>query len=711
MERRRSIEIHCRGFWRKARLNLTAAKIPLFLIAFSNLAIPVGIEHIPPESCLPGKTLTFSFSAAAPEQIASGELNLREKGQLSFRTIRMVREGNLFAAKVIPSGSDGLEYFLLITTRDGTLIVLPPGRSRDNPQEVLPVEETATGELVTGELVTVTDIEEMGTGTEIEVLSPDPGSRLKEKRIEVLFGFTPSLGESLFVMAALDGKDVSSECDIEKDFLLFAPAYELSGGRHIFTVQVDSPRGTVRTQAVEFFYGEGNPFSIQGNASLSYQKAVVDEGDASSYYLSLPPGGFILCDLSLSGQRSEESYFLWLDRNPFYTPSYQTGFQFSKNNFQVEAGNLFPFVSEITLYGVSPKGISGEYRSLDNSFSVLALKTGGADNLTGIYDQYLGSVRIERAVGGRISLGGLVSYSTDKSSSLTVPLFPALRNALISGNLSIVPWKGGRVGGELAYSAFDTIGVSTDWTRGTAYEAKIEEELGARKVILTFRRVPDEYLSLGAPYLEKGRESLVLEHQGKLFKSNYTLRGSRITSLSIGQGTFGTDGWEFVGRFDVPFRNKGNLYTGFEYRNRPYDFYEFETKTASLGLTLSILGGKIGCSSTLSRVTYSSADTSAAGSKNVTDSFSFSLSYERSFLKERLKTKVFYSGFSGKDSGGLYSQTRKNPLLSADFALAKGYSLELRFQTVDRTDRIDPLTSYRESVYAAVLKKSISTTL
>jgi hypothetical protein len=692
LERCGSLEIHRGGFWRRTRLKLASGKIPLLLVAFSNLAIPAGIEHIPPQSYLPGKTLTFSVSVAAPEQIANAELDLREKGQTSFRAIRMVREGNIFTAKVVPSGKKNLEYFLLLTTRDGTLIILPPGSGRDNPHEILPAEETEVG-------------------TEIEVLSPDPGSRVGETGVDILFGFTPSLAESLSVAARLDGRDVTDECEIEKDFLLFTLAYSLSSGKHAFTVEVDGPGGVVGTQSVEFFCGKANPFSIQGNASLSYQEAVVDEGDATSYYLSLPPGGFMLYDLSLSGQRSEDNYFLWLDRNPFYTPSYQMGLQFSRNNLQLEAGNLFPYASEITLYGLAPKGISGEYRTLESSFSALALKTEDSDTLTGTYDQYLGGIKMGRELGNGVSVGGLALYSGDQVSSLSSPLFPALRNGVVSGNASFVPWKGARIGGELAYSVFDTTDVSTVWTRGMAYEAKVEEELRGRKVILTLRRVPDEYLSLGAPYLEKGRESLVLEHQGKLLKSSYTLKGKRITSLTSAQGAFGTDGWEFVGNVDVPLRTKEDLYAGFEYRDRPYDFYEFETKTASLGLTLSILGGKAACSSTLSRVTYGSTDTSGARTENVTDSFSFYISYERNFLKERLKTKTYYSGFSGKDSGGLYSQTRKNPLFSAEVALARGYSLEFRFQTVDRRDRIDPLTSYRESVYAVTLKKTISADL
>lgn len=245
------------------------------------------------------------------------------------------------------------------------------------------------------------------------------------------------------------------------------------------------------------------PLDMGGNLSLGFQ---------STYYrdTTYPEESSPIYGLDISFSKGEHFFNLSITSDPDYPSGWYPYLSYYGTKGHLEAGYIYPFLDELTIYSPGGFGVMGdidiEYLSLTPFF----LYSTAYDSLFAEYPRYY--------YGGKIGLNTkkiipdiTIYWAKDDTSEITgftivdpkqsLVISPELKWKMIE-ELSLTLKGGYSMGNNNLFT--DTL------IKGTAIEGELTYEKNFNNIKIGTRKVSEGYLILGNPYLYTNRLSLFL---------------------------------------------------------------------------------------------------------------------------------------------------------------------------------------------------------
>jgi len=259
----------------------------------------------------------------------------RQIGRSEYISQPMVRSEDYYKAEIPAKHIIGkaIEYYIALYMSDGEVITSPAQNASSLPH-VMVVTPATQGWF--------------------EVLYPEAGAIIEERRPEITASFIDSVEPDDEIQIRLDGKDITQECEITEYFFTYIPSEDLSVGIHSVTLLNLNKFGMAGTW---YFLVKGKKPIFEdfaGVMSLTWQYA---DSDSESAYMLYNKGSSFGILGQLGGKIFGKQIDGWINRSALYGSDVTDfGLGFYGDKFTINAGDIFPSLSKLTLDGIPAVG-------------------------------------------------------------------------------------------------------------------------------------------------------------------------------------------------------------------------------------------------------------------------------------------------------------------------------------------------------------------
>ena len=314
---------------------------PCYCIFFP-MILCVGVKaaeviHAAVTSAVQGVDVVIIAGTSGSIMAVHGKLFFRQIGEKDYIGQPMFKSGGDFRGR-IPSEhvkNMGVEYYIILYLADGKVITSPEQNPIFMPHVVIiaPAKQEW-----------------------FEVLYPEQDSVIENMRPQISVAFEPgAIINPGSINIKLDGKDVTSDCEITQDFLLYMPSEELRPGIRVITLtNTDDPE---MIGSWQFTIAGAATFwqQLSGSTSVAYQWTHVD---SDSPFIIYSPGSSFGLSMQIAGQFAGKSFDAWMDRSAFYqSRANDFGMGVYGSKIRISVGDIFPSISKLTLDGIPARGI------------------------------------------------------------------------------------------------------------------------------------------------------------------------------------------------------------------------------------------------------------------------------------------------------------------------------------------------------------------
>jgi len=475
------------------------------LVIWLFVAYPVhaqnsDIIHLPVSTAEQGIPVAIVAKSFASEDVARALLFFRQLGATSYQKQRMVKsgdefKGNIPAEMVMP---EAVEYYAVFYWRSGKTSSHPA-----NEPEILPH---------------VIFVKSQSDVEWLEVLYPEPNSVILEKRPEISAAFVSGTFTVDEVKIKLDEEDITQKCELTEDFLLYLPEEELAVGYHRLTVQVQ-PADTYkeRQEASWYFRIAGRPPLLtrpNGFASILWQR---NDATSDSPFMLYAPGSNVNVTAQLSSELFARQLNVWFNRSSLYQTKYtELSVSLTGKRFQINAGDIFPVFSPLTLDSMPARGGQVDFSIKSMTLSAVAAQTnlfiGEDDILTALLKNRFAGGRAEFNLPYGISPSLVFLYATDSGEEEDAPLLVSKRYYLYSGAINLSLPRRFRISAEWArnekrntYESAEIDFESSEYLIGDVFFMRIKRLATPLSVELSYQDVGENFSPEVNPFWESGR--------------------------------------------------------------------------------------------------------------------------------------------------------------------------------------------------------------
>ncbi|MEX0648448.1 MAG: hypothetical protein WEA56_03590 [Balneolaceae bacterium] len=396
----------------------------LFFSGFGKAEAQIRVQHISPQLIEQGNPLplTFDFQGEGAQRITEAVLFTRESDESAY-TRQEVVVSNLQAVfnLLIESGGSGeLEYYIAWNSPEGQELMYPD-ISSDSPPLRLSIRDSAGEAMPPAGFV------------DVSLLTPEEGRVIPREEFifaAALFYDEEDVEGGLFFIE-LNGRDITSEAEITPFLIKYIPDDPLLRGDQQIRI-IFEKEGVKHLVAQYSFKTAGNVVPVVRGAS-SIATAPSDMGAVPRGSLELSArnqeiSGFtndaLDARLKLSGQLDKLSYsfagFLTTLESPRLQPQnrYSGNIQYG-DWLRIEAGDIFPNLSELSASGRKVRGISSDLRFFNEKMQFQFLYGQMRRGITSLYDpvqfseQYMDDQVVDTLYTMGFSDGGRGAFKQD----------------------------------------------------------------------------------------------------------------------------------------------------------------------------------------------------------------------------------------------------------------------------------------------------------
>ncbi len=468
--------------------------------------------HDAPDSLAAGAAWECVVRVARPDDWAAIDLFHRRAGDAAYALVPLRDERGAFRA-VIPGEAvapPALEYYLVGRLAAGDVVTLPAETPEATPLRAAVAAPPARG---------------------IVLLSPLDGEVTASATPEIGLLFDPPLDDPAAATLLLDGADRTAECERSIDFLLYAPKAPLAPGAHEATVIVLPDSGGPRALTWRFSVlvegaaappaagpaGVGACDRAWGRWEIGWSLVTAEDG-ADPLVLPYDETSGLAFDVAASTTTRDGKTSLHADaaRDPIYDDEVRGVARVERRGLRVEAGDIYPFLSELSVAWQSGKGGLFEARAGGATVTLLGLRTQEAEVVEGFgtFSQYLYAAAATARFGANRAAVHL-AYTHDRASSIpdstrfTDPQINRVASLLVGRRLA----RGLDLFVEGARSG--TSESPTEAANALRVVATLGE-FGANRLALEYRDIGVGFLSIGSPTIDSGERGVVIDATGRL---------------------------------------------------------------------------------------------------------------------------------------------------------------------------------------------------
>lgn len=471
--------------------------------------------HSPPDSLPPGEPWECIVRVARPSDWDGIDLFHRQSGAGAFALLPLREEEGAFRVTVPREAlaPPGLDYYLVGRLAEGGAATLPA----ETP-EALPFR---------------VGVRARASSRGILLLSPSEDEVTATATPEIGVLFDPPLPDSSSATFLLDGVERTAECERTVDFLLYVPKTPLAGGRHEATVIALSDSGGPQALTWRFsVLTEGAApieavptFSVgpRGGATLwgRYEIGwgfVGAEGEPDPILLPYDETSGLAFDILANGTTAGGGMSFHADavRDPIYDNQVRGSVRAERGRLRFEAGDIYPYLSELSVAWQSGKGGLVEARGGPATVTLLGLRTREAEVVEGFgtYSQYLYAGAATLRFGAtRASLH--LAYAHDRQAS--IPDSTRFTSPQINRVATLL------VGRRFARAVDLFMEAARSGTSESPAEAANAfrvvatlGDLGGNRLLVEYRDTGRGFLSVGSPTIDSGEHGFVFDLTGRL---------------------------------------------------------------------------------------------------------------------------------------------------------------------------------------------------
>jgi hypothetical protein len=296
-----------------------------------------NVVHTPVISAVENIDVVITASSSsAQDAVIRGTVYFRQINEQNYLSQPISRSGKVFEGKIPAKYVTGiaLEYYVALYLVDGTIITSPENNAQSFPHiiVIVPAEKDW-----------------------FEILYPEKDSIIENKKPQISASFnTDTVNSKEDIQIRLDDRDVTQKCEITQDFFSYIPSDDLTVGKHVITVTNINKLGMAGSWQ---FTISGKPDLLQnftGSASATWQLA---DSDSKSPFLLYRKGSNVGLLAQLGGQILGQEFDGWLNRNTLYgSRTTDFGFGFYSDKVTINAGDIFPSMSELVLDSFPARG-------------------------------------------------------------------------------------------------------------------------------------------------------------------------------------------------------------------------------------------------------------------------------------------------------------------------------------------------------------------
>jgi hypothetical protein len=577
---------------------LVASPLVPFLALFALLGgagrdAPLAQErrliHEPPDSLPAGAPWECVVRVARPDDWQAIDLFYRRAGAAEYALVPFRDERGAFRAAV-PGAAiapPALEYYLVGRLAAGDFVTLPAETPESAPLSARVAPPASAHGIL--------------------LLSPLDGEVTATSTPEIGILFDPPLDDPAAAALLLDGIDRSSECERSIDFLLYMPKAPLEAGGHEATVVVLPDSGGPRALTWRFSVlvagapptpavpsapaaaAAGARARAWGRCEIGWALVTADE-DPDPLVLPYAETSGLAFDVAASVITADGKTSLHADaaRDPIYDDEVRGVARLERGGLRAEAGDIYPYLSELSVAWQSGKGGLVEARNARWSVTLLGLRTLEAEVIEGFgtYSRFLYAGAGTARFGANRAAVNL-AYSHDRAASIPdsarfiEPQINRVASLLVGRRIA----RGIDLALEVARSG------TSDSPADAANALRIVAtfgEIGESRLLLEYRDIGSGYLSVGSPTIDSGERGVVIDATARL---PARLCGSARAEIYRDHDIFpalaeGTPIVQATARLDHDARGRaGSLasYAFARYYRVPYADVPYKSGSATLG--------------------------------------------------------------------------------------------------------------------------------
>lgn len=593
--------------------------------------------HAPPDSLPAGVPWECEVHVPRPADWTSIDLLYRRAGAATFTLVPLRVERGAFRGTVPGEAilPPTLEYSFSGRLASGDVVTLPEERPEEAPYRVR-VAAASTG---------------------ILLLAPLDGETTDTPTPEIGVLFDPPLPEPGASALFVDGEDRSADCERSVDFLLLVPRTPLAAGPHEATVVAFPESGEPRALTWSFSVlgpgAEGAPRArpaapppvprwgaLSGRWEAGWATATAAEA-GDPLLLPYDETSSLAFNASLQGaaRGGRTTFRADATREPIYDDEVRATARLEHRALRLEAGDLYPYLSELTVAWQSGKGGLCAIEADRVTLSAFGLRTIGAEVVEGFgtYAQYLwgGSATVRL---GANRIAAEVAYGYDRKGSIpdstrvTDPQENVVAGVLAGRRVArcldlAVEVARSTTREEPADGAlvFEEDGEEPDETAAALRAVATIGDPAGNRVLLEYHDYGTGYLALGSPTIDSGERGAVVDATGRLPAA---LRANARAEIYTDRDLFtplekGAPIAQVTARLDREVRGSAGTLSAYalgRYYRVPYEEIPYRNTYGTLGIYVQRGRGSLTTSVTRSRsesAAYAPLDTTAAG--NVSD--------------------------------------------------------------------------------------------
>lgn len=466
------------------------------LLLLSWLVEGITFYHTPPKEVERGKVLFIKITVQ--EEVKSVNLVVKEKTFIMQRK----EEGEFFVTLggELIKGEE-LRYQFIITTKDNKILT--------SQEYKIPI--TSPSPFL------------------VEFVSPSPYSEITEDKPQVVIIFEKKLIPSQIELL-LDGKNVTSHCEINSYSLFYQPKEKLKTGAHILEIKIHPKI----EQRCEFYIVEKKYF--KGSWKVGGRR-VRCNNPSMEEYLIYKPGEHLLFNLYGEGELGIPFSF-WGYKEEVFEFNLKSEIKL----ITMEVGDIYPFSTDFTFYAGKMRGgginftqnntelkiFGGKMEKLDTTWYIdtiivefgdteIVVKDTLVDTMiVGIYPRYGGGIewsysfwkvvpKLICGIGWDDSL--VLSEELREKSFFT----PGIRNKIIGGRVEYKLTSNLTIVGEQCFSETHNHPEEGEINKGGASSLVIENNFKELSCKIGYKMIDKNYFTIGNPYLETDKKGIELE--------------------------------------------------------------------------------------------------------------------------------------------------------------------------------------------------------
>ncbi|MFH1681398.1 MAG: hypothetical protein ABIH26_12260 [Candidatus Eisenbacteria bacterium] len=460
------------------------------------------IVHTPPPPPVAGSKVDLVFTVLGEARPAAADVFFRAAGEEAFVRFAAEEQRGVYRAAVPERllAPPGFEYFLLVRTESGQEITSPSRSPAESPHRVPILSPEAVARIL--------------------ILSPERDQVVQDPSdlaISVLFD--PPLAPDDSASLILDGAPVMEGVERTEDYLFYKPARAPARGPHTATAAVVSASGERGERSWTFYVGEGprgtRRLGLSGRAEAGWA-AVANTGIEGDPYVLYEKTSSLAYDVYASGEWGGKSIFFTSSRDPVYDDEIRSTARLSSETFVIEAGDIYPSFSEMTVSWLTGEGALATVRRgpIENTFFVARSTPSDTTGGIGIYSQFISGERLSLARDPwEVALHAAYGWERESSVPETLRFLPPVKNLVVTGSMGLRIGREQRVDVEAGWSDTE----ESDTVSAGAYRIVATLlDTPSRGVSIEYHDYRPDFYSLASPTVDGGERGVVLSGSVRL---------------------------------------------------------------------------------------------------------------------------------------------------------------------------------------------------